>query len=210
MGRVDPKHRLGPFRDPDVDGAVLAVTRKLLVEKGYRGTSMDAIAEAAGISRPTIYRRWPSKAHVVYDAVFPADAPYIEADAMSAFSEITGAMRGILRFIGEPAAREAMPGLMLDMRSDPTLQPKLAERHDVSIIAGLAGLLERNGHSLRHVDPEVLLDLIVGAAISAVCIRGVTDLDGFAASMTDILLLGILVQDTTADQHPAEVDPPGQ
>lgn len=201
MGRDDPKHRLGPFRDPEVDGQVLAVTRRLLVEKGYRGTSMDAIAAAAGISRPTIYRRWPSKAHVVYDAVFPADAPHIEVDAMSASSEITGAMRGIVRAIAEPAAREAMPGLLLDMRSDATLQPKLAERHDISVIAGLTGLLERNGRSLRHVDPEVLLDLIVGATINAVCMRGITDLDDFAASMTDILLQGILVPEGGTDGH---------
>lgn len=188
-------HRLGPFRDPEIDEQVLAATRRLLVEKGYSGTSIDAIAVEAGVSRPTVYRRWPSKAHVVYDAVFPRDAPYIEAGAMSAFTEITGAMQGILRVIGEPAAREALPGLMLDMRSDPTLRPKLAERHDVRIVSGLAGLLERNGQSLRNVDAVALLDLIVGSAISAVCIRGVSDVDAFAGSITDILLYGILRAD---------------
>src|SRR5690625_7263586 len=64
MARGDSRHRLGPFRDPNVDSAVLDSTRRLLVERGYRDTSVDAIAEAAGVSRPTIYRRWPSKAHV--------------------------------------------------------------------------------------------------------------------------------------------------
>ena len=27
------------------------------------------------MTRPTIYRRWPSKAHVVFEAVFPDVAP---------------------------------------------------------------------------------------------------------------------------------------
>ena len=31
------------------------------VEHGYRGTSMEAIAEAAGVSKPVVYECYPSK-----------------------------------------------------------------------------------------------------------------------------------------------------
>lgn len=121
MARSDIKHRLGPYRDPEIDPAVFAATRRLLIERGYRGTSIDAIADAAGVSRPTIYRRWPSKAHVVYDAVYPASAPHVEPSA-EPFPEITGAIAGILAFMSQPEAREAFPGLLADMRSDPELK----------------------------------------------------------------------------------------
>ncbi|NKZ68426.1 TetR family transcriptional regulator, partial [Rhodococcus hoagii] len=38
------QHRLGPQRNPAIDEAVLQATRDLLVENGYAGTSIDAIA----------------------------------------------------------------------------------------------------------------------------------------------------------------------
>ncbi len=46
-------------------------TVELLGETGYAELSVDAIARRAGTSKPAIYRRWPSKAHLVHEAVFP-------------------------------------------------------------------------------------------------------------------------------------------
>lgn len=199
MGQNDASHRLGPYRDPQVDTQILTAVRRLLVDRGYQRISMDAIAEAAGISRPTIYRRWPSKAHVVYDAVYPNTAPHVEAAAANAFSEITGAIRGIFEVMSERSAREALPGLMADMRTDSTLQPKLAERHNILIREGIEGLIHRNADSMRQVDAAALLDLIVGAAICALCIRDIEDVEGFVVAVTDILLHGVLRESDRAE-----------
>jgi AcrR family transcriptional regulator len=187
----DAKHRLGPFRDPDIEAQVLSATRRLLVERGYRRTTIDAIAEESGISKPTIYRRWPSKAHVVYDAVYPDNAPNVEPSARP-FTEIDGAIHGIVQMMGDAAAREALPGLTADMRADPTLQPKFAELHNARVTHALRQLLARNPGSLRQVDADVLLDTIAGAAMQALCIRGIDDLEGFADSLADLLLNGLL------------------
>lgn len=40
--------RRGPHRDPDAHEAVLAATRELVAEVGYRGVTMDKIASRAG------------------------------------------------------------------------------------------------------------------------------------------------------------------
>lgn len=189
MTPADGKHRLGPYRDPQVGAAVLTSTRRLLLERGYRGTSIDAIAEDAGVSRPTIYRRWPSKAHVIYDAVFPPEAPPVDVSA-EPVSEITRIIRGILAFMGDPAARAAMPGLMSDMRSDPALRASLVERHSVSVAAGLQELITKNSGSVRQVDGDTVLDVIVGAAMQALCFREIDELDGYVASLVDLLLHG--------------------
>ncbi len=63
--------RQGSRPDPSIDEAVLSTTRRLLVQRGYAATSIDLIASTAGVSRPTIYRRWKSKALLVHEAVFP-------------------------------------------------------------------------------------------------------------------------------------------
>ena len=62
---------LGRPRDPRIDNSVLRATVALLGKSGYADLSVDAIAKRAGTSKPAIYRRWPSKAHLVHEAVFP-------------------------------------------------------------------------------------------------------------------------------------------
>jgi AcrR family transcriptional regulator len=41
---------------------VLDAALSLLVEHGYRGTSMEAIGEMAGVTKPVVYQCYPSKA----------------------------------------------------------------------------------------------------------------------------------------------------
>src|SRR4051794_14879902 len=67
---------VGRPRDPRVEDAVRVATLELLVEEGYQATSIQAIARRAGVSAPTIYRRWANKAELIEEVVFPA--PFIE------------------------------------------------------------------------------------------------------------------------------------
>jgi AcrR family transcriptional regulator len=59
----------GRPRNPDVDEAILDAALRLLGEQGYARLSIDGIAAAAGISRPTLYRRWSSKADLTTAAL---------------------------------------------------------------------------------------------------------------------------------------------
>ena len=49
----------GRPRDPACDTAILQATIELVAEVGYDRTTIDAVAHRAGVSKPTIYRRWP-------------------------------------------------------------------------------------------------------------------------------------------------------
>jgi AcrR family transcriptional regulator len=52
---------LGPERRRPL---VLDAALGLFVERGYRGTAMEAIAEAAGVTKPVVYECYPSKAEL--------------------------------------------------------------------------------------------------------------------------------------------------
>jgi AcrR family transcriptional regulator len=52
-------------RTRSILGAVLAE----LVEVGYDGMTIENVAARAGTSKPTIYRRWASKAEIVAEAI---------------------------------------------------------------------------------------------------------------------------------------------
>ena len=55
--------------DRSLDGAILGAVLEGLAERGYDQMSMDDVASRARVGKAAIYRRWPSKAAVVADAI---------------------------------------------------------------------------------------------------------------------------------------------
>lgn len=48
---------------------LLEATLAIATESGYRGLSIEAVAQRAGVGKHTIYRRWPSLAELLLDAL---------------------------------------------------------------------------------------------------------------------------------------------
>jgi AcrR family transcriptional regulator len=55
--------------DRSLDGAILGAALEGLADCGYDQMSMDDVATRARVGKAAIYRRWPSKAAVVADAI---------------------------------------------------------------------------------------------------------------------------------------------
>lgn len=68
---MEVKLQRGPGRprNPESDGRIVEACLGLLAEQGYDRCSMEAVAARAGVTRATVYRRHPSKAHMVTAAV---------------------------------------------------------------------------------------------------------------------------------------------
>ena len=65
-----PRARAGGRpRNPALDEAIILATRARLVRDGYSRMTLGDIAADAGVSRPTLYRRWNSKFELVADAL---------------------------------------------------------------------------------------------------------------------------------------------
>ncbi|WP_084170847.1 TetR/AcrR family transcriptional regulator [Corynebacterium freiburgense] len=60
---------LGRPRDITMNTRILQTTLKLLQEHGYSGLRIDEIAHQSGIAKTTIYRRWPTLAHLAVAAL---------------------------------------------------------------------------------------------------------------------------------------------
>ena len=69
-----PQHRGRP-RSKELDASILTATLELASEVGINGMSMDELAQRAGVSKASIYRRWPSKELLVIDALRSAMGP---------------------------------------------------------------------------------------------------------------------------------------
>lgn len=189
--------RQGSRPDPSIDEAVLATTRDLLVQRGYAATSIDLIAGTAGVSRPTIYRRWKSKALLVHEAVFPDLDPAAPSDDIA--TEIIRLCRGAFLMFRDPAVRESIPGLLTELRADSDIRRLMTERLDAAARSQLGALLSdasAHGRVRREVNVDTIMDAIGGAALYAVCVRGIDDTEGeierAAADLADLILRGLL------------------
>jgi AcrR family transcriptional regulator len=185
----------GRPRDPRIDAAVLRATVELLAETGYQGLLVSAIAERAGTSKPAIYRRWPSKAHLVHEAVFLIGTSTEIPDSGSLPEDLREMVCRAMVFLTTPAARAALPGLVGEMAADPTLHSALLERFAGIIGGGLAELLARaadRGEVRADVTAtelaSQLTEAIAGITLIGLLTR-VTQLDDAWVDRTTTLLL---------------------
>jgi AcrR family transcriptional regulator len=90
----------GRPRDPRRREAILRASIELVAEVGYDRMTVDALAARAGVSKPTIYRRWPGgKKEIILDAI---RSKHADADALPD----TGSLRGdLLALLGLMIAR---------------------------------------------------------------------------------------------------------
>ncbi|MCW3047662.1 MAG: TetR family transcriptional regulator [Solirubrobacterales bacterium] len=70
MATITSTPARGRPRDPQRREAILQAALALVAEVGYDRATIDAIAARAGVSKPTLYRRWPhGKPELVADAI---------------------------------------------------------------------------------------------------------------------------------------------
>ena len=67
MEATSPMARGRPM-DPKVHAAILRAAADLLETQGVGGLTIKGIAEAAGVTRPAIYRRWSTPTEIALDA----------------------------------------------------------------------------------------------------------------------------------------------
>ncbi|MHB9856533.1 TetR/AcrR family transcriptional regulator [Streptomyces krungchingensis] len=58
----------GRPREERVTSAALHAVTELVTERGVQAVAMDGVAARAGVSKPAIYRRWPSKQALIIAA----------------------------------------------------------------------------------------------------------------------------------------------
>lgn len=195
----------GRPRDSRIHGAVLQAAAELLQEVGYLQLTIGAIAERAGTNKPAIYRRWPTKAHLVHEAVFPAQRPERMLDGDDLRGDIRALVTTGVELLGSPAARAALPGLLAEMNSDPSLRADVLDRFAGGAWGWLQQRLEgamRTGAVRADLHPSTVLEIIAGSTMVATVLRPVDELGAeWIEDVVDVILRGIARRDEGGTQH---------
>jgi AcrR family transcriptional regulator len=151
----------GRPRAPDVDEAILDGALRLLIERGYARMSLDGIAATAGVSRPTLYRRWSSKADLAMAALARGiDVESRPPAASSTEKALVSVMRNLCRRLFRPNSMALVGTLLAEERQTPELIELFRDRVFRRRAAMLSELLERG-----RARGELRADADLGAAI---------------------------------------------
>lgn len=167
---------------------------ELLGETDYASLSVDAIARRAGTSKPAIYRRWPSKAHLVHEAVFQVGEETQLPVTGTVLGDVREMMRRTIAFLTTPAAAAAMPGLIGEMASDPTLHAVLLERFGHILAHGMdewLGSARRRGDVRAEVTAADVVDALAGIALLALITHAETLDEAWMERTAEFITRGI-------------------
>jgi AcrR family transcriptional regulator len=196
---MDEVPRRGRPRSQATHDAILDAVRDILITGGYAEVSMDRVASVAGVGKQSLYRRWPSKAPLVAEAVMDAygqrgplqvpDTGDIEADLRTWLHEQAGYFGSERNVALSRALAVASADNPLDNEA---LDSQLAGPHHDALVRRLHAAAEA-GDIRRSTDVEAVAEALIGATLYRILNRArtVEETTRLFNGLVDALINGI-------------------
>jgi len=186
--------RRGRPRSSEIDEAVLEAAFGLMQQHGYARMSIDAVAAAAGVTKPSIYLRFPGgKAEVATKALAHVRERRIVPETGETRADLIAHLRFFRTGVSRPYGM-AMVGTVLAEEHDTPQLLAFFRRHAIEprrarLRAVLARAQER-GELRPDADIEMGAQMLVGAYY-AQYLAGVPFREGWDERVVDIVLTGL-------------------
>ncbi|MFI2229307.1 TetR/AcrR family transcriptional regulator [Nocardia testacea] len=187
-----PPPRVGRPR-VHADEHILETALELLPRLGYQAMSMARIAEASGVSKPSVYRRWPNKAELIAAAI-----AHLHRDRAAPTGDLRADLVTQLQDVRDVYERIGHMGMVGVLLSEEARHPEfLRAWREVAIAprrAGICRIVESaidRGEVRATVVPNVVAQSLIGAYYGAY-MAGDDLPPEWARNVVDQLLDGIL------------------
>lgn len=163
----------------------MVAARALLDEGGYSALTMEAVAARAGVGKPTVYRRWSTRAQLVFELLTGSSAPDPIPDTGSLMGDVLEIARYLVDVM-ETCDRQIVGDRMGEMVANAAFAERVRERLLVpdrdAMLAVWSRAVER-GEVGPDTDGGAVIDDLVGVLTYRVLIRHlpVDDLEGLVA-----------------------------
>ncbi|TDC25360.1 TetR/AcrR family transcriptional regulator [Streptomyces sp. 8K308] len=155
--------------------AILTAALDLVGEVGYAKLSIEGIAAAAGVGKQTIYRWWPSKGALLFDAflALAGEGADGQAAALPDTGDLAADLKLVLRAtvdeLNDPRYDQPMRALHTEIVHDPALAADYAERLDGPMREMKKERLRSAcaaGQLAADIDLDVAVDLLFGPVLN--------------------------------------------
>lgn len=184
----------GRKRCPVAHHNILCATRTLLEEIGFADLTIEGIAEQAGVSKTTIYRRWPNKASLVLDAFIEAATKELPCfDTGSVQEDLRLQMRGMVKLLNGTEGH-TIAKLIGGAQDDAELAEAFRSRWLAVRREEARQIIKRGkgrGEIRAEIDPEVLLDALYGPLYFRLLIGHAPLTPGYADKLVRLVMCGL-------------------
>lgn len=145
--------------------AILSATRELVSEMGYGKVSIEAIAARAGVGKQTIYRWWPSKGAVIFDAFLAlSEDAHGQETALPDTGDLEADLKLVLRAtvaeFADPDFERPIRALNTEIINDIDLAAQYREKL-AAPVDEIKKVRLRSAQKAGQLDPDADLDLVL-------------------------------------------------
>lgn len=192
-GGAAAKTTLGRPRDPGANDAILTATIDLISEVGTPRLTIAAVAARAGVSKGTIYRRWPSLTALVMAAVqkLPVLEPWPAGDSVA--DDLRLLLRSLVAALSGSMLGKVLAHLAAERDHNTQLDAEFArytEERRAPIVEAIRRGIERK-EIPSHCSPFDVADMIVGPITNRAIFLGWKLDDDFIDLVIDSVLRGL-------------------
>ncbi len=163
---IPVQEKRGRPRSRRTEKAILKAANELVTTSGLADMTMEGVAERAGVGKASIYRRWPSKGALAFDAVVDTVlATQPTPDTGSLRGDLLGTAQSWVRSANSRRGGRTVAGLIAEVQSDPGLAAVWLERFVSRIRQARRPIIERaiaRGEIPAGSDPELIMDMLYG------------------------------------------------
>lgn len=155
----------GRPRNQQTHEAILDAARTLLKREGESRFSIEQVAASAGVSKASIYRRWPTKGALLIELYMEGLSDGMTQDARFLRVELKRYLLATVERLQDPLWRSILRSLVAEGQYDPVTAELLRDRVVAPRrAAGLALLThaQQTGQIPFGIDHELVLDLLFG------------------------------------------------
>jgi AcrR family transcriptional regulator len=188
---------------PSIRERIVASARRLFAARGFAGTSLQAVADAVGIRKPSLLYHFRSKdilRRAVLDDVlahWKSELPHLLAESRSGKDRFAGAVGALVTFFETDPTRARL--IVREMLDQPELVEHLLREH-VRPWTGLVVDYIRMGQSAGQVRPDVdaesyvvqIATMVIGTVATGNVARAMIPgerTDAFADQITELVRL---------------------
>lgn len=184
----------GRPRDETLDDSIVQGLFELVDEVGINGCTIDAIAERAGVSKASIYRRWSSKEDLLVDAIAGLVGGIEIPDGDSVRDVLLHALGRLHAFMSKSTAGVVLPWMISEVARGTEIGRHYVEAVIVPGRAALAGHISQaidSGELRSDLDVDLAVDMILGPLIINKLLRSQRETrEGWTDDFIDALLEG--------------------
>jgi AcrR family transcriptional regulator len=184
----------GRPRSESADAAIRTAVIDLLDENGYRGLTFEAVAARAGVAKSTVYRRWPAKSDLVFDAVQQLKGPLPELGGVDVRADLLALMQHMRRMWVDSQLGRVMRRLITECDEHPDLYQNFRERMVTPRQTLMRAVLTRGieeGTIRGDLDLQWVIDMLGAPVVLAVLTRQPSATEAQIEFTVDLMLAGL-------------------